>query len=148
MSDWTDRPSRHQLVSTLGAAEDLWVQCLDQHLPVIDVDGHRERDAERRGKRDEVVRIIERRDVLDEPAGGTPGRPRGGSAAAMGQAAADRVLGLFLPFVWRVVLGVRARELGEIVDALSRQRILRVSGRDRDREEQGDCGAGAWWASI
>ena len=42
-----------------------------------------------------------------------------------------------LPFVWRVVLGVEARELGEIVNALiSCQRVLRVSGSDRDRQQQ------------
>ena len=42
-----------------------------------------------------------------------------------------------LPFVWRVVLGVEARERVEIVDALiSRQRILRVGSSDADREEQ------------
>jgi hypothetical protein len=58
--------NRDELVPTPGAREHQRAEGLDEHFPVVDVNGHRERRAERRRERDEVVRIVQRRDVLNE----------------------------------------------------------------------------------
>lgn len=113
------------------------IDALDQHFAVVDVDAEGKRRAERRGKRDVVVRVVERRDVLDQRllevqivGVVNPLQPRRQAQ----QVESDDVA---LPLVRAVVLGVEAGELREIgVSLIEREGFLSAWNGDGCGDEK------------
>ena len=119
------------------------VDRVDQHLAVVDVDGHPQRRAERRRKRDVVVGVVERGDVFDQ--GFLKVEIVGMVDALQPRRQPEQIeaMGVAFPLVGGVVLGVLPGELREIGDPLfSGERILgvdRCGGHRQQQQREGEA---------